>query len=205
MISNPFKQVRELQRALAAAEAEIAQLARDCVSGLLGRSSFEKHLEGMFTHSRRNAGPIGIVMCDIDNFKRVNDEYGHMIGDAVINRVAACIQGCTRVSDIVARYGGEEFVCIAVNADRAGIALLSERIRASVEDLKVPGLPQVTVSVGYALQDTLDASGWDIVDRADQALYRAKRAGRNRVEGEIMGNSEIKLLVRCDRALQEQR
>ena len=206
MISNPFKEVRELRRKLVAAEAEIAQLARDCVSGLLGRSPFEKRLEGMFGSTRRNDDqPIAIIMCDIDHFKAVNDTHGHRVGDEVINRVATAIQACTRTTDVVARYGGEEFVCVLVNTDRAGVALLSDRIRSTVERLDEVGLPPVTISVGYALQNTADSSGWDIVKRADKALYRAKNSGRNRVEGEIMGNSEIKLLVRCDRALQEKR
>ena len=196
---DPFKRIEELELQLDAAHEEIAKLGVDCVSGLLTRGGFEKHLEGRFRSNRRNESPMGIIMCDIDLFKEVNDTHGHRVGDDVITRVATTIQACTRTTDIVARYGGEEFVCILVNADHAGLALLSERIRRMIENISVPGLPKVTVSVGFALQNETDASGWDIVERADKALYGAKANGRNRVEHSTLGDSEVKMICEIER------
>ena len=196
---DPFKRIQELELLVDAQLEEIAKLGQDCVSGLLTRGGFEKHLMGMFRQNRRHDRPMGIIMCDIDLFKQVNDTHGHRVGDEVINRVATTIQACTRASDIVARYGGEEFVCILVNTDHAGLALLSERIRRMIEIMQVPDLPDVTLSVGFALQNETDASGWGIVERADKSLYVAKANGRNRVEGDVMGDPEVKLIMEIER------
>ena len=186
--------IKELEMELAVARLEIKELAKDAVSGLVGRNAFETHLDGMFSQHRRDDRPIGILMADIDHFKGVNDGHGHRIGDAVLNRVGLAIKVCTRSSDIVARYGGDELVCILVNTDQAGLAILAERIRLSVEGAEEEGLPKVTISVGFALQNRTDTSGWSIVERADQALYRAKNGGRNRTEGEVLSHAEVQML-----------
>ncbi len=195
---DPHARVRELEEQLTEARAEILELSRDCVSGLLTRTTFEKHLEGMFRQQREGDHPTAIIMCDIDRFKQVNDTHGHRAGDEIINRVASAIRGKARTTDIVARYGGEEFVCLLVNATLPGVAALSERIRAAVEELRVEGCPQVTISLGFAIQEKSDKSGWEIVERADKALYRAKRLGRNRIEGEALGHDEAVMLGRID-------
>lgn len=195
---SPYETIGRLERELKEAQAQIETLGRDCVSGLLTRGNFEKHLEGMFRQHRRNDRPLGIIMMDIDHFKAVNDAHGHRVGDEVITQVSSAVRGCTRTTDIVARYGGEEFVCVLVQTGIAGLAILSERIRRSVEQLEVPGCPKVTISVGFALQDERDGSGWDVVERADKALYQAKHLGRNRVEHETLSNEEIVLVERID-------
>jgi len=120
-------------------------------------------------------------------------------GDEVIAEVAKVVRGCTRTTDIVARYGGEEFVCVLVQTDVVGLSVLGERIRRSVEQLEVPDCPKVTISVGFALQNNSDTSGWDIVERADKALYHAKQKGRNRVESEDLGHDEIALIEEIER------
>jgi diguanylate cyclase (GGDEF)-like protein len=197
---DPFERIRELETLLARAKEEIATLGRDCISGLLGRRAFEEHLSGMFKHRRRGSDhrALGIIMVDIDHFKNVNDTHGHRVGDEVIAQVARLIQDCSRSTDIVARYGGEEFVSILVQAGQAGLAIMADRIRRTVEEDRIEGLPRVTVSVGFALQQESDESGWAVVERADKALYRAKHLGRNRVEGEYLTNDEVKMLVEID-------
>jgi two-component system chemotaxis family response regulator WspR len=197
---DPYQRIRELEAALQAAKEEIQQLGRDCVSGLLGRRAFEQHLQGMFQHRRRGTDQnLGIIMCDIDHFKQVNDTYGHRVGDEVIAQVARIIQACTRTTDIAARYGGEEFVCILVQTSIAGLAVMAERIRRTVEQARVNGLPPVTISVGFALQSETDEDGWALVERADKSLYRAKAQGRNRVEGETLTDYEVKMLTEIER------
>lgn len=174
--------IAELESELKAAHAEVARLKHDCVSGLLGRQAFEDLMDTVFEPRRAGDGALGIIMVDIDNFKKVNDEFGHRVGDDVIAKVAAAIKGCSRSTDHVARYGGEEFVSIIARADTLGISLLSERIRSTVENLESPGNPKVTVSVGFSVQQKTDKGSWDILERADRALFAAKKAGRNRVE-----------------------
>lgn len=195
---DPYAQIQELKEELTEAQHQIVELSRDCVSGLLTRGSFEKHLLGVFEQNRHDDRPFGIIMVDIDHFKAVNDEHGHRVGDEVIYQVARAIGGCTRTTDIVARYGGEEFVCLLVQTDLAGLAILSERLRQSVEALAIKGCPRVTISVGFALQNEGDPSGWQVVERADAALYRAKDLGRNRVESETLHQPEITLVEQID-------
>lgn len=188
---NPFTKIRKLERQLTAAQAEILKLSQDCVSGLWGRTTFEERLEAMSGHHRQRDSIMAIIMCDIDHFKVVNDTHGHRIGDQVISRVATTIRGQTRTTDIVARYGGEEFVCLLTGTSLKGVAILSERIRHAVQGLEHPGCPQVTISVGFALQAEPEESGWSVVERADQSLYRAKGNGRNCVQGENLSYPEI--------------
>ena len=171
-------------------EIENARLERlvrqDCVSGLLNRRAFESTLKRAFEkHALARQRPLGVVMFDIDHFKIVNDTYGHRTGDAVLHTIAQCIKQNVRRKDaLVARYGGEEFVTIATEANPEGLRILAERVRRAVEELEIPCFRgRITLSAGYAVQHEDDTSGWDAVNRADKALYRAKNAGRNRVEG----------------------
>jgi diguanylate cyclase (GGDEF)-like protein len=201
-----YEKVQDLEKQLEDARAEVAMLSRDCVTGLATRHTFETHLRGMFSNNRKGDQALGIVMCDIDHFKTINDQYGHRIGDEVISRVAAAVQSCTRNTDIAARYGGEEFVCILVNAEIQGAAVMCERIRQEVAQVRVKVDEDteisVTISLGFALQDVDDISGWDIVKHADQALYRAKNKGRNRVEGQYWNFDEVQQMVTLERIKQ---
>jgi diguanylate cyclase (GGDEF)-like protein len=144
--------------------------------------------EAVYAATRYKSG-LGLLMCDIDHFKRVNDNYGHPAGDAALKEVSRRIAACVRKTDIAARYGGEEFVLILPETDANLLAAIGEKIRRAVSatavDLGAAGVPIVlTVSVGIAAFHADGDSGEALIARADAALYRAKEGGRNRVEFE---------------------
>lgn len=199
-MGDPYDRIKNLEAELEAAHCEIARLSRDCVSGLAVRATFETHLERAFESRRQGDGAIGVVMVDIDHFKSVNDEHGHRVGDEVIAQVGRCLTAASRSMDLVARYGGEEFVIVTTDATVCGLTVLAERIRRYVEQMAVPGLPKVTVSVGFTVQREDDKSGWNIVERADHNLYRAKESGRNRVCHETLEGPEIDMVLEIEGA-----
>jgi diguanylate cyclase (GGDEF)-like protein len=166
-------------------EDVLAASRRDPLTGLLNRSYLEQRLaEAAKAHA--NAGlPMGLLMVDVDRFKRINDTLGHPVGDRVLVAVAQAVRRAVRDTDPVVRYGGEEILVALPTADATITARVGERIRRGVEELTfvpvAPGL-RVTTSVGWS---TLDRDGEldALVARADAALYRAKTTGRNRVIG----------------------
>ena len=122
------------------------------------------------------------MVIDIDHFKKINDNLGHSVGDSVIKLVAQTMTDVIRIGDLFARWGGEEFLLLCPNADAATATFIGEKLRKSIEAIYFTDEPelQVTVSVGLTLFDQEDT--FDVAfDRADKALYRAKRSGRNRV------------------------
>ena len=130
--------------------------------------------------ARRRRSPISFLMIDLDHFKHVNDTYGHLSGDSVLHELAQILKTSARESDVCARYGGEEFALILTETAEAGARVLAERIRAKVAAATFPGGLKLTISIGLAATDepTLFTQ---LIDRADQALYAAKQAGRNQV------------------------
>ncbi len=168
-------------------DAEHQKLARlDMLTGVPNRRALMDALERMFAQAVRERQPLALLMVDIDRFKRVNDTYGHLAGDAVLAAVASCLGAGLRTQDILGRYGGEEFLVGLPGTDLAGAARLAERLRQSVQDMAVPWAEQslhVTVSIGVHAQVPAGTAMADaMIDAADQAMYAAKRAGRNRVE-----------------------
>jgi diguanylate cyclase (GGDEF)-like protein len=140
--------------------------------------------EVSFAH--RHKGMLGLLMFDIDHFKRVNDTHGHLAGDAILQAVSKKIAALIRTEDVLARYGGEEIAIIARGVPMDGLVILAGRVRQSIHDLKTlyENLPlRVTVSAGVATLSECDAlaTGDLLVALADERLYRAKHAGRNRV------------------------
>ena len=126
---------------------------------------------------------MAVLMVDIDHFKRVNDTYGHLVGDEVLRRVARQLGGALRTSDAIVRYGGEEFLLLLADVTLDEALRAAERARSTIEaqTLYVGDAPiQVTVSMGVEVQDPREPLG-TTVERADAALYEAKRRGRNRV------------------------
>ncbi len=157
----------------------------DGLTGLYNRRYFETHLETLMEKAVESRRPLGVIMVDIDHFKRINDTYGHDAGDDVLRQFARRLQASVRGIDLACRYGGEEFVIVMPDADIAVARTVGERLLTHIagEPFLVSNgqrLIDVTVSVGVAeLQDGDRADL--ILKRADEALYRAKREGRNRV------------------------
>ncbi len=164
-------------------KSEVARLSNDALTGLSGRGVFDRALRTEFARCRRFRRRLGIVMIDIDNFKAVNDQHGHLVGDAVLRSVALIVKCQVRDCDTVARYGGDECVVLVDSADETGMNVLCERIRAAVARHSDQSQYGVTVSIGFAYQWDTDVDGIAIVERADAALYRAKAMGKNCICG----------------------
>jgi diguanylate cyclase (GGDEF)-like protein len=174
-----------LRRRLMAALRQAKALAViDPLTGLVNRRGIAEQAPQMLARARAGALALGVVVADVDHFKRINDAYGHAVGDDVLRLVADAVRSCVRDHDVVVRLGGEEIAVLtaAVPADLAGLA---ERIRQAVLTGTAPW--SVTVSVGVAWLDRVRLDGeplkitWALVDEADDRMYAAKRAGRNRV------------------------
>jgi len=162
--------------------AQLASEARtDALTGLLNRRGFDERAQIELTRARREGGSIAVVMFDIDYFKRINDEWGHDTGDAVLARTAALLADQSRDIDVVARLGGEEFAVLMPSSDAEGAARLADRARAAVGKAESPGLPAVRMSAGLAAAEAPE-SAQELLQAADIALYRAKRSGRDRTE-----------------------
>jgi diguanylate cyclase (GGDEF)-like protein len=156
----------------------------DGLTGLLNRRAFLPFAEDAMNYYKRYGRSLGILMFDIDHFKRINDTFGHAAGDEVIRAVGKVIAGQIRSTDKVARFGGEEFVVLLRETDAQGAQLLANRIREAVGlTVVAQALSQieVTISGGAAIVREQDRDIEDVIERADKALYAAKSAGRNRV------------------------
>ena len=156
----------------------------DVLTGIWNRGVVLDQLSRELDRSTRAHTTTGVLMLDLDHFKKVNDTYGHLAGDAVLREVAKRITESVRSYDTVGRYGGEEFVVVLPNCGKAEIAQLAERIRLAISS--VPILTDhakiaVTVSVGATVAAAELRSINDILAAADEALYQAKEAGRDRV------------------------
>jgi diguanylate cyclase len=186
-----------LQEEMGATSAEVGRLREqlekaqgqalvDSLTELHNRRSFEQTLEQMLASAAENASPCSLLMVDIDHFKRVNDTYGHVFGDKVIRYVAQRISLSIKGRDVAARYGGEEFAILLPDTTAQGASVLAEQIRVSVARGKIhragatEQIAGVTISIGVAESvagDTVE----ELTARADEALYKSKQAGRNRI------------------------
>jgi diguanylate cyclase (GGDEF)-like protein/PAS domain S-box-containing protein len=170
-----------------AAQIALEQLAtRDGLTGLANRRCFDNTLAAEWARALRQHQPLSLLMVDVDNFKAYNDANGHVGGDECLKRIAGAVASEMRANDLVARYGGEEFAVILPNQSLKGAAIVAERIRCRVEQLRVPhgaGIGRhVTVSIGAATALAApDTAPCQLVATADAALYRAKHMGRNRI------------------------
>lgn len=156
----------------------------DALTGLSNRRAFVLDLANEMARAQRHTRPLSVILLDVDHFKRINDTHGHASGDAVLAAVGRLLSRSARAGDLVARWGGEEFVVALHHCDLDGAVLAAERIRRDLEATTVEsptGAVHITASMGVTAlrgHETLDG----LVDRADRAMYRAKSAGRNRVE-----------------------
>jgi diguanylate cyclase (GGDEF)-like protein len=166
-------------------EAHLEQLSRtDPLTGLMNRREFFDALDREIRRAERRGAWLSVAILDLDHFKAVNDQYGHLAGDAVLIAAAHALGEVMRREDSLARYGGEEFVLLLPDTDAPGARAVAERCRARLQSLQieVEGTPiRVTASFGVAARGP-GVGGEALVRAADDALYRAKREGRNRVE-----------------------
>ncbi|MFW5416933.1 GGDEF domain-containing protein [Nocardiopsis sp. CNT-189] len=172
-----------LQRSLLFEELQAAA-RNDPKTGLLNATTWEKEAELGLQRARRENSPAAVLIVDIDHFKRVNDTYGHLVGDEILQAVADTLGGQLRTGDLIGRFGGEEFVVLLSDADMAEACRVAERLRYRVGLLRPPtgqGEITITVSVGIALLPLHGETLVDLLTIADLALYRAKDEGRDRV------------------------
>ncbi|MCX7919536.1 MAG: diguanylate cyclase [bacterium] len=165
----------------------------DQLTQLANRRRFDLMLDFEFQVASRYQRPLSLIMGDIDNFKQYNDTYGHLAGDELLRKLAHLIQASVRKVDLVARFGGEEFVILLPNTDAAGAVQLAEKIRKIIEledfsPISGKTITPVTISFGVATYPTHAKTKEELLDHADDALYMAKQAGRNRTK--IYINSE---------------
>jgi two-component system, cell cycle response regulator len=158
---------------------------RDGLTKIFNKKYFLDRLESEFAYAQRHKTPLSLVMFDIDHFKKINDTYGHLAGDAALVALSKTVTGVIRQEDVFARYGGEEFAVISRGIDLKGAGAFGERIRKTVEASSVPHdqvLITFTVSIGVAqFNDVSMRDCMAFISKADEALYAAKRSGRNRV------------------------
>ncbi len=184
------KELIETLKQLSEANRVLTQLsAQDGLTGLANRRHFDENFSAEWRRAMRDRQPLSVVMADIDHFKLYNDHYGHQGGDDCLRQVAAIIgQVVRRPGDIAARYGGEEFVLVLPDTPLEGGIKIAEEVAAAVRTLKLPHekspvVPYVTLSMGVAcMVPDRSKEMKELIERADRALYAAKRQGRNRVK-----------------------
>lgn len=185
-IIGSFETFSDITQSAAAIEricALEAEAYLDALTGVPNRRYFESALNTRFAELRRDKLHFGLIMIDVDHFKRFNDEHGHKIGDEVLTLVARTLAHACRVYDMVARWGGEEFTVLAGHGVAAEVLSLANRLRALVENstLEHGGrVLHVTISLGATLARAEDDAA-SLLTRADQLLYQSKANGRNRV------------------------
>jgi diguanylate cyclase (GGDEF)-like protein len=155
------------------------QALTDALTGCFNRRSFEMQLERDLHLATRMRLPLSLILLDLDNFKRVNDTYGHDAGDVALRLLAEGLRDELRGVDTAARYGGEEFAIILPQAGVDGALIVAERLRRRIEQIEVPDVGHVTASLGIATFPQHASSRDTLVVAADRALYNAKRSGRN--------------------------
>ncbi len=189
------ERVVRLEEELARRNEQLAELAMvDELTGIRNRRSFDESYAKLLAQAKRYGLQLGLAMIDIDQFKSYNDTFGHEAGDDVLATVASTLSANLRTADLVFRYGGEEFVCLWPMTGVRGARVVAERLRRAVESVGIPhpGNPPhgvVSISLGYACYDReSECVGDDLLRLADDALYRCKRNGRNRI---LASNEEI--------------
>lgn len=160
---------------------DLAEAAlRDGATGLFGASAFRILLDQEIARARRFDENLSLLMLDLDDFKSVNDRFGHPTGDRVLTEVGRTLQTTLRASDVIARVGGEEFAALLPRTAPSQLDPLVERLREAIAAPR-PGLPRITASIGIATLPEHASAADELVERADAALYAAKRSGKNRV------------------------
>jgi two-component system cell cycle response regulator len=188
-VRTQLRKKRYAERLRQNVQLSLEMAITDQLTGLHNRHYMSRHLDTLMKNSAQSGKPISFLVMDIDYFKSVNDNYGHDAGDEVLKEFAARISANVRGIDLACRYGGEEFVVVMPETDLAFAYTVAERLRQSVEVApfrisQPPHSLRITVSIGMASSVGGNDSAENLLHRADQALYRAKREGRNRVIAE---------------------
>lgn len=191
---NLIEQVKARTQELELAHAElISMVNKDSMTGLYNRRYFNEISNTLLKISKRDDKSLSALMIDIDNFKSINDRFGHLVGDTVLKNIAVSMLNITRGSDVVVRFGGEEFIILLPSTDAKGAVLIAQKIRETIESTELiirdVGIVKYTVSIGIAVCDCdSDTDIDDLVHRVDVAMYDAKRSGRNKV---VLYNKEM--------------
>jgi len=170
-----------LQRALEY-EDLYEQASRDALTGLMNRRVFDERINSIMAQAERHGHPVTLACMDLDKFKQINDTYGHGIGDLVLQKVAASMEKIVRSCDILARMGGDEFMLIMPDTSQNAAEILANRLCQTINQLDLPGAGRGVLGISIGLvewQPGLDKKQW--VHKTDEALYKAKAAGRSRV------------------------
>lgn len=168
-------------QSLRRSQAQLAQLViQDQLTNVLNARAFSDRLSEELDRNRRYPGPLSLLYMDLDNFKTINDSHGHQTGDAVLRLVADAMRSSVRHSDIVGRLGGDEFGVLMPETDAQLADAAAKRLVAGLRNV-FKGTPNVTASIGVVSCTATDASTDDLLRRADQAMYDAKRLGKDRV------------------------
>lgn len=156
---------------------------KDALTGLYNRRFLQEYTETLISGVLRRKKIIGLIMCDLDYFKQVNDVYGHNIGDKILKETADILKNCVRSSDLVIRFGGEEFLALLIDINDGESVNIAEKIRRAVEEKKITvpdGTIKKTISLGVSEFPIDTESFWQAIKFSDVALYRAKETGRNK-------------------------
>jgi len=181
-LAVPTALALQRERARTEAESFAHAAAIDPVSGLFNRRYFHMRIEEELQRARRHDTPVALLMVDIDDFKAINDTFGHLVGDLVIGKIAEILRRSVRVFDVCTRFGGEEFAIVMPGSGREDAVRVAERIRQRIEEYRSIewGTLQTTVSIGIAVSSS-EMSVRDLIAHADQGLYLAKRGGKNQI------------------------
>lgn len=180
-LTHKLEELAKVHCQLQEAHARLHDLAtRDGLTGLLNHRALLERLGEEWERSKRHSLPLALLLLDLDYFKDYNDAHGHLAGDAALQKVAQVLRQTTRETDVLARYGGEEFFVVLPQTNIDGALVMAERIRRGIEGSGQPGRP-LTVSIGACVQEAHTESIAALIGCADEALYRAKAAGRNQV------------------------
>jgi two-component system, cell cycle response regulator len=189
------RRILGLQEQLLAAQEELKHKAsHDTLTALWNRGAVLEILERELIHGAREGVPLSVIMCDVDYFKRINDNFGHLTGDAVLRETADRLRAALRQSDWLGRYGGEEFLVVLPSCDLTEGMRTAERLRQVIAEEPFPmveGPLALTVSLGVSATDGKRTPPMNhLLHVADVALFRAKRGGRNRVEHGVLADSK---------------
>ena len=182
-LTRMIREAERTNRELKEAQEKIEKLARtDPLTDLANRRTLLESMQREIARAQRLGENLSIVLCDLDFFKSINDQHGHIAGDHVLEGVAAVLRSQSRLYDLAARYGGEEFVILLPATPTKGAIAVAQRLRQKIAEIKLPDCPEeITASFGIATWIAGESPD-QLIARADAALYAAKGAGRNRVE-----------------------